>query len=130
VAQVDFTLEDIGQQTRQIVQEAVVGEREHTQKLINQSLNKAIVGERAHTKRLINDAIVNERGYTRQMLLDVFENFVVNNLTPGFNSIENHLVRLDGRMDRLEHEVTGIRRVVRKHSSDIAELQAAQTARA
>jgi archaellum component FlaC len=53
-----------------------------------------------------------------------FMDFIENNFTPAMEDIDEQFDDVRGRLDRLETDVKGIKRLVRKHSADIAELQA------
>jgi uncharacterized protein YPO0396 len=55
-----------------------------------------------------------------------FTNFIDNNFAPALEDIDAQFDEVRDRLDRLETEVKGIRRIVRKHSADISELQAAK----
>jgi hypothetical protein len=107
VPTVDFTLADV----RKLVREETGSERENTRNLIK----AALVDERESTRRLIHEE-----------LQEQFINFAENNLTPALEDIDDQFDEIRERLDRIEIDVKGIRRTVRKHSADIAELQAAR----
>jgi archaellum component FlaC len=109
MATVDFTLDELlkksADQTRTIVEEVLEHKLESS---IDRKLEPAI-----------------ERVLDRK-LTEHFASFIEHNLTPALEDIDEQFDDVRGRLDRIETEVKGIRRVVRKHSSDITELQAAR----
>ena len=58
--------------------------------------------------------------------LDAKIDGLAENMSAGFTAIDERFDRLETKVDSLEAEVRGVKRLGRKNSSDIAELQAAQ----
>ncbi len=74
---VDFTLEDITKQTTQIVEQALMHEREYTKSLFEQErettkslITEALAQERNVTKSLITEALVEDRETTKSFISD------------------------------------------------------------
>jgi hypothetical protein len=61
-----------------------------------------------------------------QKVPQMFVDFWDTNLSPALEDIDDQFEEVRGSLDRIESEVKGIRRTARKHSADIAELQAAK----
>lgn len=98
---VDFTLEDI----RQLIDQSLVKEREHTKR----SINEALIAEREHTQRSINEALIAEREHTKQMMTTEFNSFWEDNLAPVLQEIQE--------------DITVIKDMVKDHSFRIARLE-------
>jgi hypothetical protein len=98
MATVDFTLDDIRQ---------VIDER------LEVRLDERFKAERQHTRQLVYE-VAHEVVHGE---LEVYDEQLREFLTFHFGQIYP-------RLDRIEYEVRGLKQVVRKHSADIAELQA------
>ena len=72
----------------------------------------------------LNDFKNMMREEVRTEVADQFHVFIKDIFQPALDYIDNRFDRMDERFDRLEADVAGIKRVVRKHSADISELQA------
>jgi archaellum component FlaC len=106
---VDFTLQDI---------RSLIGE-EITQKVppIVERVVEPIV------ERVVESVVESVVG---RVVTEHFTNFIDNNFAPALEDIDSQFDEVRDRLDRLETEVKGVRRLVRKHSADISELQAAK----
>ena len=118
---VDFTLADM----RQLIQEEVPPIVEHiveerVSKIIDERVPK-IIDERV--PKIIDELvprIIDGR------VPDLFNDFYDSNLGPVFESIDDQFDELRDTLVEIKTDIKGIKRIVRKHSSDIAELQANQ----
>src|SRR5438132_1373136 len=114
---VDFTLQDIS---------ALVGE-EITQKVppIVERVVERVV--EPIVERVVESVVESVVGrVVERVVTEHFTNFIDNNFAPALEDIDSQFDEVRDRLDRLETEVKGIRRLVRKHSADISELQAAK----
>jgi hypothetical protein len=73
---------------------------------MREEIREEIKHEREHTKAIVTKTVTN-------MLMALWEN----NLEPAFNGVY-------GRLDTIEAEIKGLKRVQHKHSAAIIELQA------
>ncbi len=122
MANVDFTLEDI----KGLLTDTIVGERVHTQGLIDGST-------RASEARVIQhmDARFEESNLATVELvgtvLDQIDGLStrIDSLDVKVGSLDVKIDVLDVKFDRIEGELKTTNRMVRKHSLDIMELRAA-----
>jgi archaellum component FlaC len=98
---VNFSLDDIRRLLKEVISEDVP------------PIVEKIVEERV-------PQIIDER------VPQIFNDFCESNLSPVFEDIDCQFDEIRGSLDEIKTEVRGTRRLVRKHSSDIAELQAHQ----
>jgi hypothetical protein len=106
---IDFTLDDFKSLMREEISTALESEREATRNTIAH----ALAAEREVTRLTVRDEVA-----------DQFHVFIKDIFQPALDLIDHRFDRIDVRFDRLESDVAGLKRVVRKHSADIDELQA------
>ena len=140
---VDFTLEDIAQQTQRIIGQALIqervhakdlvtrsieAERSHTKELIQQSLKAALNTEREHTRAMLAEAraaidqsieqkVARGNESMKQFIVGEFLGFWDHDLEPAFEDLHNEFAETKERFGRL----------IDQHSKDIMELRAHRT---
>ena len=102
----DFTLEDIRLAMREEIQQIVPG-------MVRGVVQEEFVREREVTRRLVRDE-----------LQEQFQLFIEHTFQPALDDIDRRFNGVEAKFDRFEAEMRGLKRVVRAHSADIAELQA------
>mgnify|MGYP003385924865 CR=1 FL=1 len=98
MAQVDFTLDDI-------------------KSLFSSELDRRFVAERSVTRQIIREEVQAE-------VSSQFRAFIEYTFQPFVDHVDGRFESLESHMGRVEREMQGVKRVVRQHSADIAELRA------